>query len=72
MKNKSHLEIILQAQKKAKDRAIRSDKALGLEYLIVSDGKIFKVLPNGEEIFLKKAEFGSRKTEKKQFELQEN
>lgn len=71
MKDKSHLEILIQAQKKAKDLAIRSNKALGLEYLIVKNGKVFKVLPNGEEIFLKKAEFDSINTEKRKFELQE-
>ncbi len=71
MNDKSHLEIIIRAQKKAKDLAIRSNKALELEYLIVKDDKVFKVLPNGEEIFLKKAEFQSINTEKKKFELQE-
>ena len=33
------------------------------------DGKIFKMLPDGEERIVKDAEFGSRTTEKKQFEL---
>ena len=72
MKNKSHLDIIIQAMKKAKDQAIRENKALELEYLIVKDGKVFKVLPNGEEHFVKEAEFGSIKSEKKQFELQQD
>lgn len=72
MKNKTHVDIIIQATKKAKDRAIRENKALELEYLIVKDGKVFKVLANGEERFVKDAEFGSRTTEKKQFELRED
>lgn len=69
MERNTNIAILKQAYKTARDRAVRSNKALELEYLIVKDGKVFKVLPNGDEQFLKNAEFDSSDTEMKQFVL---
>lgn len=57
------------AQQKASEQAIKLNKALGLSYYTVKDGKLYEVTPDGEERFIKIPRFGLRKVEKKCIKL---
>jgi hypothetical protein len=60
------------AQKEAHKSAIRLNKALGLSYYKVKNDKLYEVFPDGKERLIGKSRFGTRKVEKKHFELKSN
>ena len=71
MKDKPEYLILEEALRKAKDKAERTNRALNLDYLVVRDGRIYKVHPDGEMTYVKDAEFGSVKIKQQTFQLRE-
>lgn len=69
MEDKPQYLILEEALRKARDKAERMNRALKLDYLVVKDGKIYKVHPDGKMTFVKDAEFGSVKIKPQTFEL---
>lgn len=56
-------------QSKASARAIQLNKALGLPYIIVRNGMLIAVDPEGREKLLRKAVFGTRTVKQKRIKL---
>ena len=71
MKGKPHYLILEEALREARDKAERMNRALNLDYFVVKDGKIYKVHPDGEMMYVKDVEFGSVKIKPQTFELRE-
>ena len=63
------IDDLKEAQKKAGEKAIIIDKALGLSYHVVRKGIIYLVGPDGTKKEIKKAKFGYRKINKKVIDL---
>jgi len=71
MKDKPQYLILEEALREARDKAERMNRALNLDYLVVKDGKIYKVHPDGEMTYVKDTEFRSVKIKPQTFELRE-
>lgn len=56
-------------QQKAVKNAIRENKALGLSYIIVENGKLFRVLKDGTKKEIGKAKYGTVKVMQRNFKL---
>lgn len=63
------LEELNKMQKRASEKAIKLNEALGLSYLVVRNNKLIKVEPTGEEIIIGPSKFGTRKVQKKKIIL---
>lgn len=56
-------------QQRAVENAIRENKALGLPYMIVESGELFKIFKDGTKIKIGKAKYGTVKVKQKNFKL---
>lgn len=57
------------AQRKVSEESIRLTKALGLPYYTVKKGFLYLIDPDGKEKKIRKAVFGTRKINQKQFKI---
>ena len=56
---------LIKAQKKASKESISITKALGQPYITVKNGILYRIEPDGKQIKLRKATFGTKKINKK-------
>ena len=56
---------LIKAQKKASKESIIITKALGQPYITVKNGILYRIEPDGKQIKLRKATFGTKKINKK-------
>jgi hypothetical protein len=64
-----NLEELNKIQKKASEKAVKLNEALGLTYLVVRKDKLIQIEPNGEEKILGRPEFGTVKVKKRKIIL---
>jgi len=63
------LEELNKIQKKASEKAVKLNEALGLTYLVVRNGKLIQIGPDGREKILGKPEFGTVKVKRRKIIL---
>ena len=56
---------LIKAQKKASKESISITKALGQPYLTVKNDILYRIEPDGRQVKLRKATFGTKKIDKK-------
>lgn len=64
-----NVEELNKIQKRASDKAIKINKALGLPYLVVRNDQLIKIDKEGNEKVLGKPEFGTRRIFKSKINL---
>jgi predicted RNA binding protein YcfA (HicA-like mRNA interferase family) len=60
---------IRRAQRMASEKAVKLNKALGLEYYEVRNSHLILITPDGKETVIGTPRFGTRKIERKRFRL---
>lgn len=69
MKKIGRHQYVSKAQRRASKLSERTDRALNLSYLVVRNGKLVKVRPDGTSVALRKARFNTIKVDKDKFTL---
>lgn len=64
-----NLKDIKKAQRMASEKAVKLNKALGLEYYEVRNAHLISIAPDGQETIIGPPRFGTRKVERKRFKL---
>lgn len=69
---KERYKYLAKAQKRAAKLSERTNRALNLSYLVVRNGKLMKILPDGTKEVLGDAKFGTVRIKTKKFILKDD
>jgi len=69
MKKSEKLKFVSKAQRKSFELSERTNKALKLNYLVVRNGKLIQIKPDGTSTVLRDAVFDTVKIDKEKFTL---